>query len=37
MLLKTGAAVPLNFAPEGAGRGRFYRTASGEWITDGGA
>ena len=28
---------PLNFAPEGAGDGRFYRTASGEWILDGGA
>ena len=29
----TGAAVntfPLNFGPEGAGDGRFYRTASGE-------
>ena len=36
----TGAAVntfPLNFGPEGAGDGRFYRTASGEWIPDGGA
>ena len=29
--------VPLNFGPEGAGDGRFYRTASGEWIPDGGA
>ena len=28
---------PLNFGPEGAGHGRFYRTASGEWIPDGGA
>ena len=28
---------PLNFDPEGAGDGRFYRTASGEWILDGGA
>ena len=27
----------LNFGPEGAGDGRFYRTASGEWIPDGGA
>ena len=38
--LDTGAAVntfPLNFGPEGAGDGRFYRTASGEWIPDGGA
>ena len=37
MNLDTGAAVntfPLNFAPEGAGGGRFYRTASGEWIPD---
>ena len=36
----TGAAVstfPLNFGPEGAGDGRFYRTASGERIPDGGA
>ena len=30
-------AFPLNFGPEGAGDGRFYRTASGEWIPDGGA
>ena len=28
---------PLNFGPEGAGDGRFYRTASGRWIPDGGA
>ena len=38
--LDTGAAVntfPLNFGPEGAGDGRFYRTASGELIPDGGA
>ena len=38
--LDTGAAVntfTLNFAPDGAGDGRFYRTASGEWILDGGA
>ena len=28
--------IPLNFGPEGAGDGRFYRTASGEWILDGG-
>ena len=27
---------PLNCGPEGAGDGRFYRTASGEWIPDGG-
>ena len=27
---------PLNFGPDGAGDGRFYRTASGEWIPDGG-
>ena len=40
MNLDTGPAVntfPLNFRPEGAGDGRFYRTASGEWISDGGA
>ena len=40
MNLDTGAAVntfPLNFGPEGAGDGRFYRTESGEWILDGGA
>ena len=40
MNLDTGAAVntfPLNFGPEGAGDGRFYRTASVEWILDGGA
>ena len=24
--------IPLNFGPEGAGDGRFYRTASGEWM-----
>ena len=38
MNLDTGAAVntfPLKFGPEGAGDGRFYRTASGEWIFDG--
>ena len=28
---------PLNFGPDGAGDGRFYRTASGDWIKDGGA
>ena len=40
MNLDTGAAVntfPLNFGPDGAGDGRFCRTASGEWILDGGA
>ena len=40
MSLDTRAAVdtyPLNFGPEGAGDGRFYRTASGELIPDGGA
>ena len=40
MNLDTGAAVntfQLNFGPDGAGDGRFYRTASGEWIPDGGA
>ena len=40
MNLDTGAAVntfPLNFGPDGAGDGRFYRTASGEWIPDGGS
>ena len=26
--------IPLNFGPEGAGDGRFYRTASGELIPD---
>ena len=39
MNLDPGAAVntlPLNFAPERAGDGIFYRTASGEWIPDGG-
>ena len=38
--LDTGAAVntfPLNIGPEGVGDGRFYRTASGERILDGGA
>ena len=36
--LDTGAAVntfPLNFGPEEAGDGRFYRTACVEWIPDG--
>ena len=40
MNLDMGAALntcPLNFGPEGAGDGRFFRTASGEWIPDGGA
>ena len=40
MNLNTGAAeitVALNFGPDGAGHGRFYRTASGGWIPDGGA
>ena len=40
MNLDIGAAVntfPLNFGPEGAGDGSFYRTASGEWIPDAGA
>ena len=40
MNLNTGAAVntfPLNFGPEGAGDGRFYRAASGEGILVGGA
>ena len=40
MNLDTGAAgntFPLNFGPDGAGDGRFYRTASGEWIPDSGA
>ena len=35
MNLDTGAAAntfTLNFGPEGAGNGRFYRIASGEWI-----
>ena len=27
----------LNFGPDGARDGRCYRTASGEWIPDGGA
>ena len=40
MNLDTRAAVdtfPLNFGPDGAGDGRFHRTASGEWIPDDGA
>ena len=40
MNLDTGPAVntfPLNFGLDGAGGGRFYRTASGEWIPGGGA
>ena len=40
MNLYTGAAVNTfswNFGPEGAGDGRFYGTASGEWNPDGGA
>ena len=40
MNLDTRAAVntfPLNFGPDGSGDGRFYRTASGEWVPDGGA
>ena len=40
MNLDTRAAVntlPLNFGPEGGRGGRFYRTASGECISDGGA
>ena len=40
MNLDTGAAAntfPWNFGPDGAGDGRFCRTASGEWILDGGA
>ena len=40
MNLDTGAAVntfPLNFGPDGAGDGRFNRTACGEWIPEGGA
>ena len=28
---------PLNFGPEGAGDGIFYRTARSEWILDSGA
>ena len=35
MNLDTGAAVntlPLNLSPEGAGDGRFYRTASGGFL-----
>ena len=40
MNVDRGAAVhtcPLNFGPDGAGYGRFYRTASGECIPGGGA
>ena len=40
MDLDTGAAAntyPLNFGPDGAGDGRFYRTARGGWIPDDGA
>ena len=40
MNLDTVAAVntfPSNFGPEGAGDGRFYWIASGEWILDVGA
>ena len=41
MNLDTGGCsertFPLNFGPEGVGDGRFYRTASGEWIPDGGS
>ena len=40
MNLETRAALntfPLNFGPEGAGGGRFYWTASGEWTPDGGS
>ena len=40
MRLDIGAAVstcPLNFGPDGSGGGRFYRTARGECIRDGGA
>ena len=40
MNLNTRAAVntlPFDFGPEGAGCGRFFRTASGERIPDGGA
>ena len=36
--LDTGAALNaflVNYDPEGVGDGRFYRTASGEWIPDG--
>ena len=39
MNLDMGAAVhtfPLNFGPDGAGGGRFFGTASGECILDGG-
>ena len=40
MNLYTGSAVntcPLNFGPDGAGDGRFSRTASGECIPNAGA
>ena len=40
MNLDRGAAVnpfPFNFSTDGAGDGRFCRTASGECIPDGGA
>ena len=40
MILDTGAVantIPLNIGPDGSGDGRFYRTASGGWIPDGGA
>ena len=39
MNLDTGTAVntlPLNFAPDGTGYGKFYKTVSGECILDGG-
>ena len=29
--------IPVELSSEGAGDGRFYRTASGAWIPDGGA
>ena len=40
MNLDTRRAVnsfPMNFGPDGAGDGRFYRNSCGEWIPDGGA
>ena len=40
MNVGTGAAVntfPLNLGPDGAGDGRFYRTAGDECMLDGGA
>ena len=40
MNLDTGAAVntfPVNVGPDGAGDRRFFRTARGGWILDGGA